>query len=363
MFRSAYDFLLQGPVPVPVDTAMDPESPIGWRIRTVEMHTAGEPVRIVVSGLPPIEGDTLLDKRRYCRDSLDRFRRLLMGEPRGHRDMFGAVLVPADDPKADAAALFIHNEGYCTMCGHASMAVVRYLVDEGVVPRAETGDTEVNLQCPCGLVRAWLTQDNQTRFLSVPAFVLHKDLSLPLPDGRQCRMDISYGGSFYAVVRAGDLGLNSDSPSAEYVRQASYIRRHLSASGVKIHHPDSADLGFLFGVVFADFAPLSVVAPPPEVVSQVIVFADGQVDRSPCGSGTTACCAVLHTAGRLPTAHGCTFRCALTGSEFNGRVAREIESHGRPAVVVQVSGRSFYTGRAEYLVEAEDPLGEGFLVQ
>lgn len=343
---------------------MEPVALPGQPVRTVEMHTGGEPLRIVVSGLPPIVGATLLEKRRFCRDQLDRYRRLLMGEPRGHRDMYGAYLVTPDLPHAHMAALFLHNEGYSTMCGHGVLALARYLVDEAVVPRAAEGETGVNIQCPCGLVRAWLAQDNTARFLSVPAFVLHAGLRMPLPDGGDCRVDIAYGGAFYAVLRAADVGLAEDgaATAAEYLREAARVRGHLASVGVKIQHPDSAELGFLYGVVFADVAPLATPAPPPDSVTLVTVFADGQIDRSPCGSSTTACCALLHAAGRLPAEHACAFR-GLAGSEFAVRVVAESESHGRPAVVVQVAGKAFYTGRGEFTVEPDDPLGDGFLIR
>ncbi|XP_037070939.1 trans-3-hydroxy-L-proline dehydratase-like isoform X2 [Pollicipes pollicipes] len=332
-------------------------------VRTVEMHTGGEPLRIVVSGLPPIVGATLLEKRRYCRQQLDHYRRLLMAEPRGHRDMYGAYLVAPDHPQAHMAALFLHNEGYSTMCGHAMMALARYLVDEGVVARDPAGDTEVNIQCPCGLVRTWLGADNMVRFLSVPAFVLQADLRLPLPDGGTCRLDICYGGAFYAFVRAADVGLRAgSSAAADFVREAARVRRHVAEVGVTVRHPESDDLGFLYGVIFGDFGPLSGAgAPPPDALTLVTVFADGQLDRSPCGSGTTACCALLHAVGRLPADRPCTFR-SVTGAEFRARVASTSEFHQHQAVVVEVAGRAFYTGRGEFTCESDDPLAAGFLV-
>ncbi|KAF0302052.1 Trans-3-hydroxy-L-proline dehydratase [Amphibalanus amphitrite] len=343
---------------------MEPVALPGQPVKTVEMHTGGEPLRIVVSGLPPIAGATLLDKRRFCREQLDRYRRVLMGEPRGHRDMYGAYLVTPDSPHAHMGALFLHNEGYSTMCGHGVLALARYLVDEEVVPRAAEGETAVNIQCPCGLVRAWLAPDNTARFLSVPAFVLHSDLRMPLPNGGECRIDICYGGAFYAMVRAADVGLAEDgvASAVEYLRIATQVRNHISTAGIRIRHPDSADLGYLYGVVFGNFAPLSQPSPPPSGIRLVTVFADGQLDRSPCGSATTACCALLHASGHLPAEHSCTFT-GLAGSEFTARVKTESECGGRPAAVVEVAGKAYYTGRGEFTVEPDDPLGDGFLIR
>jgi len=340
-------------------------------VHTVEMHTGGEPARLITSGMPPIQGKTLLEKRRFCRQHLDHYRMRLMAEPRGHGDMYGAVLVEPDDAAADAAVLFIHTEGYGTMCGHASMALTRYLVDAGVVARAAGGaDTEVALQCPCGLVKSVLTADNTSRFRSVPSFQLPEltDLKLPLPgDGGVCRYDISYGGAFYAILRAEECGLTRKSTPGEYRALAEHVSKHVNSSaGVTCRHPDPAspDLGYLSGVTFCHMsAALSdTAAPPPDSILQVVVFADGQIDRSPCGSGSTATCAMLHAVGRLPLQQECRFR-SIVGSEFTGRVLEEHDYHGEKAVVVEVGGKAFYTGTSQFIVEEEDPEKGGFLVR
>jgi len=350
---------------MPLNRSRSPAPPQATVVRTVEMHTGGEPLRIVVSGLPPIAGATLLEKRRFCLEKLDRFRRLLMSEPRGHRDMYGAYLVAPDHPQAHMAALFLHNEGYSTMCGHAMLALTRYLVDEGVVSRAaDSAETPVNIQCPCGLVRTWLSADNSVRFLSVPAFVQQWDRRLTLPNGTDCRYDISYGGAFYAFVRCADVGLTADSRAAQYLHLATIFRSHVANAGEAVQHPEQPDLGFLYGVIFVDLpSPLSATgSPPPTTLRQVTVFADGQIDRSPCGSGTTACCALLQAAGQLPPGDSCVFR-GITGSEFGARVVQQLEYHDHAAAVVEVSGRAFYTGKAEFTAESEDPQAEGFLVR
>ena len=170
-------------------------------IETVEMHTGGEPVRLVVAGYPAIPGADILAKRRHAREHLDHFRRLLMFEPRGHSDMYGALLVEPDLPAADLAVLFIHNEGYSTMCGHAVIALGRWAVDSGRVNRS-AHESRVAIQCPCGLVEANVAGDGSVKFTSVPAFAFALDAAIDVPGLGPLNVDIGYGGAFYAFVPA-----------------------------------------------------------------------------------------------------------------------------------------------------------------
>ena len=174
-------------------------------IEVIDMHTGGEPLRIITSGYPDIPGEDILAKRRYAKDHLDHLRRFLMFEPRGHYDMYGAILVAPSLPDAHLAVLFIHNEGYSTMCGHAILALGRYAIDYGLVKAVEPVTT-VNIECPCGLVRAEVkVHDGKTgkvRFSSVPSFMFANDVSLQLADGTQFKTDIGYGGAFYAILDA-----------------------------------------------------------------------------------------------------------------------------------------------------------------
>ena len=175
------------------------------------MHAGGEPVRIVESGYPPIPGDTILDKRRYVRQNLDHLRRILMHEPRGHFDMYGVIPVEPDLPEADLAVLFMHNEGYSTMCGHATIALGRYAVDRGLVPKTEP-ETRLVIQCPCGPVAVFVeVRDGvaaRVRFQSVGAFALNLDTQVHVEGYGSIRYDIGYGGAFYAVADATEFGLD-----------------------------------------------------------------------------------------------------------------------------------------------------------
>ena len=341
-------------------------------IRTVEMHTAGEPVRIVVDGLPQIPGATILDKRRHAREHLDGLRRALMAEPRGHADMYGVWPVEPDLPGADLAVLFLHNEGFSTMCGHATIAVGRFAVEEGivVVPDAPAGATvsvPVLLQAPCGGidVRVDVTDGKvgDVRFTSVPAFAAALDVHVDVDGVGPVVCDVAYGGAFYAVVTAEALGVELDvTPLAVLVERADALTRAVSAAH-RLEHPDADDLAFLYGTIVVDVADSEA----PALSRNVCVFADRQVDRSPTGSGVTARMALRHARGSVRAGDTCRFA-GITGEEFTATVVTEhpVGIHapdGIAAVVVEVAGRAYRTGTSTFTVEADDPLREGFLLR
>jgi trans-L-3-hydroxyproline dehydratase len=330
-------------------------------ITTVEMHTGGEPVRIVTGGYPRLEGATLLAKRRCARERHDDLRRMLMAEPRGHADMYGAVLVEPDLPDAHLAVLFLHNEGYSTMCGHAVIALGRFAIDRGLV--AATGaETEVRIQCPCGLVTAMVDTSEgkagRVRFASVPAFAFARDAVILTPDWGPVTLDIGYGGAFYAVLPASALGLDlATSPAGRLVEAAMSVKQ-AAADQIPLTHPDDSDLAFLYGTILTD----DVNPTSGKPTANVCVFADGQVDRSPTGSGVTARMALMHRRGQVATGASRVFR-SITGAEFDGRVIATTQAGPHPAVTVEVAGRAFYAGEARFWREPDDPLGGGFLLR
>jgi trans-L-3-hydroxyproline dehydratase len=331
------------------------------RITTVEMHTGGEPVRIVTGGYPPLEGATLLEKRRFARDRLDHLRRLLMAEPRGHADMYGALLVEPDLPEADLAVLFLHNEGYSTMCGHAAIALGRYAIDQGLVAAAGP-EAVVRLQCPCGLVTLTVAmaggRAGRVAFRSVPAFVLARE-AVVLTDGfGPVTLDLAYGGAFYGVLPAAALGLDLDrSPLGRIVEAALQLKAAVAAQ-LKVVHPTEPDLGFLYGIVLTDGEDKF----SDDATQNICVFADGQIDRSPTGSGVTARLALMHRKGQIEPGQARRFR-SITGAEFTGRVVATTTAGPHRAVIAEVAGEAFYTGEASFRVEPEDPLGHGFLLR
>jgi trans-L-3-hydroxyproline dehydratase len=332
------------------------------RIETVEMHTGGEPVRIVTAGYPAIEGATLLDKRRFAREHLDRFRNLIMFEPRGHYDMYGVLPVKPDHPEADLAVLFIHNEGYSTMCGHATIALGRYAFDQGLIqPEGEVA--RLNLQCPCGLVRVTVSLEDgrpgQVSFVSVPAFAFALDREVDVPGIGKVTLDIGYGGAFYAFLPAARFGLEvRGAPTRDLVEAADRVTKAVQVQ-IKLDHPDSPDLAFLYGTILTD-GRSGVTQEGPS--ANICVFAEREVDRSPTGSGVTARIALAVARDPALASADFTFE-SVTGSRFTGRVAETTKAGRFAAIRAEVAGRAHYTGQSVFTLEADDPLAGGFLLR
>jgi len=337
-----------------------PPEPPGLEVTTVEMHTGGEPVRIVTSGYPEIPGATLLEKRRYAREELDHLRKLLIFEPRGHFDMYAALPVPSDQPDCDFAALFLHNEGYSTMCGHAVIALGRYAVDRGLVPRQEP-ETILRIQCPCGPVTTRVTVDGrasgEVRFESVPAFAFALDREIETPSFGKILSDIGYGGAFYCVLPASRLGLDvTVSPVDDLVAAATEITESAKLQ-IPIVHPDAGDLGFLYGTILTDGRDSFGHDP----TRNICVFANAEVDRSPTGSGVTARLALQYCRGLIGRRQCRDFE-SVTGARFTGQVLGETTCGPYSAVIAEVGGRAYYTGESRFFLEEDDEIGRGFLL-
>jgi proline racemase len=330
-------------------------------LTVIDMHTGGEPLRIVTGGYPELPRGTILQKRTYVRDNLDHLRRILMFEPRGHADMYGALLVEPDLPGADLAVLFMHNEGYSTMCGHAIVALGRYAVDQGLVSPVEPV-THVNIECPCGLVRAEVSlRDGKAAdvsFESVPSFLFARDKALTLEHWGKVTFDIAYGGAFYALADARQFGLKfGRDPVSAFVEAADTLTRAAQLA-VPLSHPDADDLAFLYGTILTDGRD----AYSSEPTRNVCVFADRQVDRSPTGSGVTARLAAMQARGQIAPGQTRTFE-SIIGSRFSGSVTGLTTCGQHQAVTARVSGRAFYCGKAEFMLEDDDPLAAGFIVR
>ncbi|KAM6915404.1 trans-L-3-hydroxyproline dehydratase [Xenentodon cancila] len=335
----------------------------GIELSVVDMHTGGEPLRIVVGGYPEVKGDSVLSKRRYVREHLDHLRKVLMFEPRGHYDMYGALIVDSEIPEADLAVLFMHNEGYSTMCGHAVIALGRFAVDYKLVKEPRSPETQVNIHCPCGLVKAFVEySDGKTgavRFLSVPAFVFATDVTVTVEGFGEVALDISYGGAFYAFVNAQRFGLDvTKSRTRDLVDAATAVTKAVKAQ-VKLHHPTSDDLAFLYGTILTDGKDDYSSGP----TANICVFADAEVDRSPTGSGVTARVALQYQKGLIRLNQTRTFQSGATSSQFTGKAVEETKCGDFQAVVVEVAGRAFYTGVSRFVQEPEDKLTCGFLLK
>ncbi|MBS0521349.1 MAG: proline racemase family protein [Proteobacteria bacterium] len=318
------------------------------------MHTGGEPTRIVVDGWPRLEGRTLLDKRREAKARFDGLRRGLMLEPRGHDGMYGALLVEPDHPQADLAVLFMHNEGYSTMCGHATIALTRWAVESGRVKR-QPGETTVRLQCPCGLVVARVAADGFVRFESVPSFVHVLDRIAPTTTWGPVAVDIAYGGAFYAFLAADSIGLDLHRTPMRLLADAGEEIARAVAGAIPIVHPEEPELGFLYGTILTDGGDGAGGVPS----RNVCIFAGRQVDRSPTGSGVSARLALQLARRRAKPGEERLFE-SCTGAHFTGRVLREARVGPRKAAVVEVGGLAHFTGESRFRFDDSDPLREGF---
>jgi len=330
-------------------------------LKVVDMHTGGEPLRIVIDGYPDIPKGTILEKRAYVRDHLDHLRKILIFEPRGHYDMYGALLVEPDLPGADLAVLFMHNEGYSTMCGHAIIALGRYAVDEELVARQEPVTT-VNIEAPCGLIVATVeVRDGMAgavSFESVPAFLFARDQTIELPGFGAISFDIAYGGAFYALADCHQFGLEFGRDRVrDFVDAASALTETLKAE-FPLSHPDHSDLAFLYGTILTD----GKDAFSGEATKNICVFAEAEVDRSPTGSGVTARLAAMHAKGQIDIGQTRTFE-SIAGSRFSGAVAKAAKTGPHDAIIARVGGRAYYSGRTEFIVEPDDNLGRGFLLR
>jgi proline racemase len=323
------------------------------KVETVDYHTAGEPFRIVTGGVPPLEGATILEKRRFAAERLDDVRRLLVYEPRGHADMYGCFVTEPEDDGAELGVVFFHNAGYSTACGHGTIALVTWAIESG---RVAGGDSEarVVVDVPSGRLQTFARVEDgrvtAVRLRNVPAFVVARDL-----EAAGLAADVSFGGAFYASVEAPFPVEPGNLP--RFIELGREVKRDLEVQQDFVH-PLEPELRDVYGVVFWQAEEVG----PRLVQRNVTVFADGEVDRSPCGSGTSARLALLDSAGELARGEELLHR-SIIGTEFLGRVVGDAEVDGVPAVVTEVEGSAHYTGRHEFALEPTDPLGEGFLLR
>jgi trans-L-3-hydroxyproline dehydratase len=328
-------------------------------ISVTDMHTAGEPVRIITGGYPQLEGKTILEKRRDAEKNHDHIRRLLMLEPRGHRDMYGVIPVEPSDPRADLAVLFIHCSGYSTMCGHATIAIGRWALDEGLVEITEP-QTQFMLECPCGLVSVTTQVENgvigQTSFESVRGYAHSIDQQIDVEGVGTVQYDISYGGAYYAFLPAANLGLDLDRDPLTLVRERASTLTEAIRAHVKIDSPDAEDLGFLYGTIVTETDGVSLSAGN----NHLCFFADEQLDRSPTGSGVTARLALAYAKEQISMDQMASFS-GVSGVSFDGKALRQVEENETTGIVTEIHGRAYYSGKSTYRFEEDDPLLDGFL--
>lgn len=337
------------------------DPPDHWlRIQTIDAHTEGEPLRIIVSGYPELPGETILERRQYARKNHDSLRTMLMWEPRGHADMYGCVITPAVSEEADFGILFIHNEGYSSMCGHGILAVTKVVIETGAIP-SEEPETMIRIDTPSGLVTAFASITNgkvmSVRFRNVPSYVVDLQSVVDVPGLGEIHYCLAFGGAYYAYVDAKEAGVTcTEDHHAELIEKGMQIKRAVMASR-KIEHPFEPDLGFLYGTIF--------IAPPNDSRNDsrnVCIFAEGEVDRSPTGTGVSGRMAIHHACGEVEIGEPRVIE-SIVGTTFTGRVIEETEFGPYKAIVPEISGNTYITGRNCFLVDPDDPLKEGFILR
>jgi proline racemase len=350
------------------------------RVKTIDAHAGGEPLRLIVDGFPSPRGNTMLEKREWVRRHADHLRRALMLEPRGHADMYGAVLTEPVAPGSHAGVLFMHNEGYSTMCGHGIVAVTTIALERGLLVPGGDGTTVV-YDAPAGTIRARATvrpsfdglrmsgsedplalssskgelRVESVAFVNVPSFVLRGGLVVKV-GSRQLRADVAFGGAFYAIVDSEAVGLPIDVDHLPELRRIGMEIKHAVESAQTIVHPLDQGLQGIYGTIFT--------GPPSDEhadLRNVTIFADAEVDRSPCGTGTAAVMAVVDAMGLLsgdkPFVHE-----SLIGTRFKGRVTNHTFVGEHPAIVPEIEGSAWLTGEHTFLVDDDDPLKDGFRI-
>ncbi|KAF2162896.1 hypothetical protein M409DRAFT_26748 [Zasmidium cellare ATCC 36951] len=372
-------------------------------IRCIDMHTTGEPTRIVLNGYPALSG-TLLEQRAEAKRSHDHIRRKLLLEPRGHNDMYGAILRPDTElttcGEAHMGVLFMTNDGYSTMCGHATIALGRFLLDthdKTVFPKrdevhfdAKTRAASLGLHCPCGLVEVTVpTNEDGTRsdpsrpvsHISVPSFTtgldvgveLSQDLRWPeLGERQSVTADFSYGGAFYCFISAKEIGFPRGLKGKVDIAAMNTATRLLKAavnSNPKLRylfsHPDHDDLGFLYSIIVVDKEAGEPIAQSTQAETDLCFFSDQQIDRSPTGSGVAARVALSHAKGSPSATQRATYH-SLVSNSLGGRggfIGSLHDEQGQtkddfPIVRVLVEGYASYTGTSSFVVEESDALGD-----
>jgi len=336
-------------------------APPDWLvIRTIDAHAAGEPLRLIVSGLPPIPGRTILEKRRYAKENIDHLRTALIWEPRGHADMYGCILTEPVNPQSDLGVLFFHNEGFSTMCGHGIIALVTIIIESKMID-VQGSEPALRIDTPAGQVMAKAKIEGgrvkKVSFLNVPSFVLALDKIVDVSDIGRIKVDVAFGGAFYAYCRAEDLGVRLVPEEFRRLIDLGTKVKKAVMEAVPVRHPFEPDLNFLYGTIF-----VGRPEDPAHHSRNVCVFAEGEVDRSPTGTGVSGRAAIHFARGELEKGQPFVVE-SILGTCFTGRIAELTRFGPYEAVIPEVSGSAHITGRNEFLIDPSDPQRHGFILR
>lgn len=339
-----------------------PVKPGSLVINTIDMHTGGEPLRVIMTGYPKVnDAHSLLAYRKLLKEQYDYLRTALMFEPRGHADMYGCLLLPPFHPEADFSVIFMHNEGYSSMCGHATIALMRLAMDMGWVP-IKKGKATLKLEAPCGLISALGEEKNGgvvTSFECVPSFVAALNQRVFVKSlNRELQYDLAYGGAFYAYVNASDMGLSlTTENNRRLIELGKEIKQQVIATSEAIVHPFEKALSELYGVIFT-----SEAQGQSADSRNVCVFADGELDRSPTGSGVSGRVAIHYKRQEIKMGEIMKIE-SILGSQFHVEVLREVEFGSHLAVIPKVTGSASVIGENKLIIQPNDEFKHGFFLR
>lgn len=325
--------------------------------KAIDTHTVGEFTRIIMSGFPELKGNSMMERKQYLAKNFDKYRQALMFEPRGHHDMFGALVTEPVSPEADFGVIFMDTGEYLNMCGHGTIGTTTALIEAGLVPAAEPY-TEVVLEAPAGIIRVKAEVKNKkvlnVTLTNVPSFLYKENLTTEI-DGKEIKYDIAFGGSFFALVDIEQLGWTVDQASIPRLTAFGMKVVQQVNKEVEIRHPE-------LDITTVDLAELYCHTKTEGCdYRNVVIFGDNMADRSPCGTGTSAKLATLYAHGQIGVGQPFVYE-SFIGSQFRGVIKEETKVGEFKAVIPQITGSAYVTGESTYVIDPDDPLKYGFKV-
>lgn len=329
-------------------------------INAVDSHTMGEPTRIITGGIPKIPGKTMADKKDYLEKHMDEVRTAVMHEPRGHNDMFGSIITAPVNDEADFGIIFMDGGGYLNMCGHGSIGAVTVAIETGMVPMVEPV-THVVMDTPAGIVKAQASVINgkvkEVSIVNVPAFLYKRDVKVSVPELGEITFDIAFGGSFFALIHAKQLGLKVEPKNTNKLTELSLKIRDIINSTVELQHPTLSHIKTVDLIEIYDEP-----THPDADYKNVVIFGQGQVDRSPCGTGTSAKMATLYGKGELKEGELFVYE-SILGTLFKGRIVGKSTAGEYDAIIPEITGSAYITGFNQFVIDPEDPVAYGFVLK
>ncbi len=329
-------------------------------IQAIDSHTMGEPTRIVTGGLPNIPGKTMVEKKEYLQKEMDHIRTAIMLEPRGHNDMFGSIMTSACSEEADFGIIFMDGGGYLNMCGHGSIGAVTAAIETGIVDMVEPV-TKIKFDTPAGLISAEATVENgkvkEVSIVNVPAFLYKRDQKVTMEKYGEITFDIAFGGSFFAIVHAPQFGVKIIPDNANLLKEIGLELRDIINKEIEIQHPTLEHIKTVDLVEIYDEA-----VNPKATYRNVVVFGQGQVDRSPCGTGTSAKLATLYTKGELKEGEEFIYE-SILGTMFKGEIVGTDKMGDYVTITPQITGAAYITGFNHFVIDEDDPVKYGFVLK